>query len=507
MIEIENRGMQSQKMMLGSSYMNNFSTKAGAKKIPESGARKRALIACHFRPYPARCGTHLRCLMMLNTLQTLGYDVTLYSSNAQGNCWSQEDIALAEQELQINIAIHQPGVTDEQIRKLATSENGIELDWQVYTTPDMKMSFRKVYEEVKPQVVVVNYLFLANLAIGRFFESSVNIIDTLDLITLHMKLKSLVWNHLSLKPPFDLKTSNPKIVDEQLFESYSYSADRIEYELYDQYDCTIAINSQEKKLIQLNCSSTNVEYIPFYFKLGDVINTYTEPPVFVIGPNAFNWQGYLFFAEKVLPKVQEQIPDFVLQVIGDGSKYLNQVPGTELLGFVDDIKAVYSKSKFAICPMIGGTGQQAKVLEALAEGLPVIVLKNVAERCPIVNGFNGFIADDASQFADYIVKLSTDVELCRRLGEGARTTIAEEFSESVFLQKLQSLIEKPRKPKLYKFDLTQVLSNYLIQVVLVKFKYYKRFGKEIIHEQWNLTLARWRIRLGLRSNLKRLFNR
>lgn len=53
---------------------------------------------------------------------------------------------------------------------------------------------------------------------------------------------------------------------------------------------------------------------------------------------------------------------------------------------------IYQQAKFAICPLIGGTGQQVKIIEAMAHGLPVVALHNVSESSPIEHGVNGFIA-------------------------------------------------------------------------------------------------------------------
>jgi glycosyltransferase involved in cell wall biosynthesis len=77
----------------------------------------------------------------------------------------------------------------------------------------------------------------------------------------------------------------------------------------------------------------------------------------------------------------------------------------------------------------------------MAHGVPVIALRNVAESSPIEHGVNGFIAENAEKFAEYAIQLWGDRELCRRLGEAARETIAKNFSQNSLVEKLKAIDE------------------------------------------------------------------
>ncbi len=81
---------------------------------------------------------------------------------------------------------------------------------------------------------------------------------------------------------------------------------------------------------------------------------------------------------------------------------------------------------FAINPVFGGTGQQIKTLEAMAHGLPVVILREPARESPVRHGENGFVAENEQAFAEYCVRLWTDRELCRKMGTLARETIKNE---------------------------------------------------------------------------------
>jgi len=127
------------------------------------------------------------------------------------------------------------------------------------------------------------------------------------------------------------------------------------------------------------------------------------------------------------------------------------VPGIELLGYVDNLQSLYADSPFSICPLLGGTGIQIKILESMAHGVPVIAMEAVGKVSPIQHGVNGLVASNAKEFAECVIRLSQDQELCRKLGRAARMTIANEFSLEKGMDQWEDAISiaknKPRTMK------------------------------------------------------------
>jgi hypothetical protein len=96
---------------------------------------------------------------------------------------------------------------------------------------------------------------------------------------------------------------------------------------------------------------------------------------------------------------------------------------------------------FALCPVMGGTGMPVKVIEAMAHGLPVIALRSTGQEIPVEHGETGFIAENAAEFAHYVVRLHSDRALCRKMGEAARNAISQHFSDQVLLQRLSEIAQ------------------------------------------------------------------
>jgi glycosyltransferase involved in cell wall biosynthesis len=264
-------------------------------------------------------------------------------------------------------------------------------------------------------------------------------LDTIDLYSQNVKMCHALNQYLPF-PPIDAEEVDPILVDEEFFSRFDVTASSEEYWICDQYNYTIAIAPDEAQAIHQHCQNTAVAYLPMTVDTPPIQNTYTGDPLFAVGPNPFNLQGYCYFVQKVLPGVLEKFPEFNLRVFGSSCQDLIAAPGTELLGFVPDLTPLYTEGRFAICPLIGGTGQKVKITEAMAYGVPVITLRNAAEGSPIESGVNGFIAENAEEFTQYTLHLLQDQELCRQLGEAARETIRQNLSEQRLIEQLSSLL-------------------------------------------------------------------
>jgi glycosyltransferase involved in cell wall biosynthesis len=415
--------------------------------------KKKAIIFFPHKPYPPRTGAHHRCLAILDGLQELGYDVTLFGSNLiTDNPWPVDNVSEMQKiqfQLGVKIEVYQGSQTDYQYMADMSARKKL-VNWDLYTPPGLKNRFCELFRECSPDVVLINYSLWGELARGVEFKSALTIIDTIDLYTLNIKMRQALEQYLNLTPlPFNPDNINLNIVAEDFYSKLALEAEPDEYRIFDQYNCTIAISEQEAESIRQHTQLTQVEYIPMTFTPVIASNTYNGNPLFAVGPNPFNVQGYLYLANKILPIILSELPEFKIQIVGSICQQLLPVKGIELLGFVPELKPLYAESGFAVCPLLGGTGQQVKIVEAMAHGVPAITFRNVAETSPIEHGINGFIAENAEEFAEYAVRLYRDRELCRQLGQAARATIIDKFSRNLLVDKLKSItdqaVEKPKR--------------------------------------------------------------
>jgi hypothetical protein len=398
-------------------------------------------------PFPAKSGAHKRCLEILYGLRELECTVYLLSSTLSSETqWEESSINALKKNLVKEVLIYHPNKWDnywikshQKIDSLLKRSKPI--NSSINSPIGMCFWWRKVINKIEPDLILMNYGYWDKLINHEELKSIKRVIETHDLITLNRKMKDKIRPYFS-KKAIKSNQIDGQLLTESFFDNFDLKTDDQEYKIYDQYQTTIAISSQEKNLIQENTKKTKVVLLPMTQEPCYLSNQYQNLALFPIGSNLFNIQGYFYFTKKVLPQVLQDIPSFSWQVTGSFKVNLAPQPEERVIirGFVPDLSKVYELSSFVICPVIGGTGQQVKIIEAMAHGVPVIALKKRSENSPINHGINGFIADNAEEFADYVKLLWKDRALCRKLGQAAQETIAANFSKELLIQRLSLII-------------------------------------------------------------------
>jgi glycosyltransferase involved in cell wall biosynthesis len=98
---------------------------------------------------------------------------------------------------------------------------------------------------------------------------------------------------------------------------------------------------------------------------------------------------------------------------------LASIPGVVLVGRVETLESEMARSDLAVVPIRFGGGTRLKVVEALANRLPVVTTTVGCEGIDVVDGHSALIADDAAGFAAACVRVLTEPELRAALvGEG-----------------------------------------------------------------------------------------
>lgn len=112
-----------------------------------------------------------------------------------------------------------------------------------------------------------------------------------------------------------------------------------------------------------------------------------------------------------------------------------------VVGWVDDIRDAYRSSKVFVAPIFSGTGQQNKILEAMAIGLPCITTTQVNNAIGAKNGSEVLIADTPEEFAIEIKKLLNDDQLYIDIQRNARNFVVNRYSWKEHVTKLSDIIE------------------------------------------------------------------
>ena len=145
-----------------------------------------------------------------------------------------------------------------------------------------------------------------------------------------------------------------------------------------------------------------------------------------------NVNAAVWFAREVLPRVREVRPEARFLIVGTrparAVRDLAKDPAVVVTGRVEDVGPYLRRATLAVAPMRSGSGQQFKILEAMASGAPVVATAAEAEQVGAEPGRELLVADEAAAFAAAVVALLNDPARARGLAERARRLVEERFT-------------------------------------------------------------------------------
>jgi glycosyltransferase involved in cell wall biosynthesis len=421
----------------------------------------RVLVFFPGNPFAAANGAHRRCLEVFDALRELGCRTRLLGSElTTDEPWTESPPAILERYGVERVEVHRPTRGERAVRSAGRAAYRVLAPFldRVAVDPDeriirdglmapagLRRAFAASVAAWDPDVLFMNYAVYDALVDHPANAHRRRVIDSIDLVGLAMRYRRALGRFFPDGP-------SPDPPDEALREDFfdrfqPSSGPEPEFAIYDRYDHTLAISRREADAIARNTTRTVVSFAPMTANPVPLANEYAGPPVFAAGMNPFNVQGYHYLTRRVLPAASAAAPGLEVLVTGRVCDRLPPAPGVRLEGFVSDLTDFFRRAAFAITPVFGGTGQQVKIVEAMAHGLPVVALRAAAEASPLVHGMNGLVADTADEFADHAARLWADRGLCRRLGAAARDTVAAEYRPDRLVQVLASAVLEARTGK------------------------------------------------------------
>lgn len=161
------------------------------------------------------------------------------------------------------------------------------------------------------------------------------------------------------------------------------------------------------------------------------------------GPNE---DAALYLIDEVLPRLKQSRPDVEIIIAGRSPtpallRRDERHPEVTVTGFVEDMRPYLEQATIFVAPMRYGSGQQNKILEAMAMELPVIttplsqegIWAEAEEEPPLV------VAESAPAFAERVLHLLARPEEGARLAEEGRQYMEKHFSWAESASKLEQM--------------------------------------------------------------------
>jgi len=168
------------------------------------------------------------------------------------------------------------------------------------------------------------------------------------------------------------------------------------------------------------------------------------PFALFVGPmhRGENREALQWFADRVWPLVRTAVPDAELRVAGRATDAqraeYGATPGFRMLGFVEDLDALYASTAAVVAPLWVGAGVKFKVVEALVRGVPVVgtavAFEGIGDAAHVPE-----VQESAAGFADALIEALRDPAAARRAAASWRTWATETYSEHAFARRVSGL--------------------------------------------------------------------
>jgi len=145
-----------------------------------------------------------------------------------------------------------------------------------------------------------------------------------------------------------------------------------------------------------------------------------------------NVDGVLWFSREVFPLIKAQAPQARFVIVGarppqEVVSLGEQDPNIIVTGYVPDLGDILRQSAMMIIPLRAGGGMRVKILNGLAQGLPMVSTTLGAEGIDVRQNEHILLADSPTKFAAAVLRLLTDRPFADRLGLNARRLAEEKY--------------------------------------------------------------------------------
>lgn len=399
------------------------------------------LFLCHRIPYPPNKGDKIRAFHLLVHLSR-HFDIYLASFVDDEEDWH----GAAELDRfcqQTYLRPLKPGWA--KLRSLRGLPGGTALSLPYYADSKMQQWVARTCAEHNIQHSLVYSSTMAQFLPENEPGPARNVIDFVD-------VDSDKWRQYAEKKPWPLSW---------LYDREARLLLKCEQELAERFDASLFVSSTEAELFR-QLSPATAQKTGFYnngvdseyFDPQSTVGPALEDPfpsdcqalVFTGAMDYWpNVDAVIWFAETVLPVLQEEHPRLAFYIVGGKPapevQNLARLPGVSVTGRVPDVRPYLRYALAAVAPMRVARGIQNKVLEGMAMALPVLVSPKGLEGIAARDQEHVLVADSVDDYQRAInAILAGDFP---ELGANARTHVQQLFNWDHTLPKVVQLLTEP----------------------------------------------------------------
>jgi glycosyltransferase involved in cell wall biosynthesis len=220
-----------------------------------------------------------------------------------------------------------------------------------------------------------------------------------------------------------------------------------------EFDAVLALSQEDKAALQqaagLECEITVVPIAIDTDEVKAVPPPASNPHILHIGTMYWppNIDGVLWFLREIWPLIRQHRPDAVFDVVGSRPPseiiaYGQNDSGVNVTGYVADTAPYLAQAGIFVVPLRAGGGMRVKILNTLAQGLPIVSTTLGAEGIAVTPGHDILLADEPADFAAAVLRLLDHPPLATRLRHNGRQLAERTYDYRRACQPLSDLYRR-----------------------------------------------------------------
>jgi len=385
------------------------------------------VLASRF-PFPLEKGDKLRLYHQIRGLAQEGYEVGLFALHQHPG--AQGDREVVGRWCAGGLHLYRQSAWQHALNLLQGWSKGLPLQVAFFFQTQGVARLREDLERFAPDVV---YCQLIRMAPYVLDWPGIQVLDYMDAFSGIMRKRAFDASPL-LRPLLNAETRRLRAYERHVFDAFQ---GHTIISRRDQMD----IDHPEAEHIAVIPNGVNTE---FFKPLAEVKPTYELAFVGNMGYHP-NVAAGRWLAERLLPILKSKHPGIRLLLAGARPARSIQAlasPSVKVTGWVPDIRNAYQSGRLFVAPLFHGGGQQNKILEAMAMGLPCVTTSHVNEAIGGRHRKELLIADHEEAFSSQVTFLLDNPEVAASIGRRARSFVEERFSWEAANQQLSRVIDQ-----------------------------------------------------------------
>jgi polysaccharide biosynthesis protein PslH len=298
-----------------------------------------------------------------------------------------------------------------------------------------------------------------DVAVCDFLSATLNFPERLETPTVLFQhnVESILWQRQA--------THEPNLVQRLAFKIEAAKMARYERRAVNRFQHVIAVSDQDREQMAAMTDANRITVVPTGVDLKQFTaprnHRATEPVITFVG--SMDWEanidGVDFFCRDIWPQVKRAVPAATLRLVGRNpharvARWADD--SIQVTGTVLSVVEHYEAAMINIVPLRIGGGTRLKIYEAMAMGKATVSTSIGAEGLDVEDSRDILLTDDATNFAEAVIKLIRDDSMRHRI-EDAAARKAAQYDWSIIAGRFADILAQAAMAK----EITGAQSNVL----------------------------------------------